>query len=71
MENFARRSGKFSVTSFGMIARRMKSMHISQNEVDAHLARGNDVTGGSAGSDDDDDDDDGETMDPKYYSRTK
>ena len=42
-----------------------------KNEVNAHLARGNDVTGGSAGSDDDDDDDDGETMDPKYYSRTK
>ena len=33
MENFARRSGKFSVTSFGMIARRMKSMHISLEEM--------------------------------------
>ena len=42
-----------------------------KNEVNAHLARGNDVTGGSPGSDDDDDDDDCETMDPKYYSRTK
>ena len=41
-----------------------------KNEVNAHLARGNDVTGGSASSDDDDDND-CETLDPKYYSRTQ